>query len=182
MTERRASGRRSLRCSRSLSSRGDLLATSTCFDHWMGVRFLTSASLSVGVLLLVGCSMETAPDRATPTPAAPVMTESATPQPSSSGPSSSTDEAAPAPARFDVRRVLTTVRRLAGRIGPRESTSAAYDQAADDVASRWRSLGYVVTAQHFTVPGVCRGGFPSHVGGPATWSRCPSTSTRVSPT
>jgi hypothetical protein len=117
----------------------------------MGVPISTFTGVAVGALLLVGCSTE-APEGANPTPAPPPVTEPGTGVPSAPPSTPSATEASPARARFEVGRVLGTVRQLAGRIGPREATSAAYDRAADDVAARWRSLGYVVSEQHFTVP------------------------------
>jgi aminopeptidase YwaD len=54
--------------------------------------------------------------------------------------------------RFDVDRAMRTVRLLAGRIGPREATSAAFDEAADIVAARLTELGYDVSQPGFRVP------------------------------
>jgi len=48
--------------------------------------------------------------------------------------------------------VTATVRFLAGGIGPREATSAAYRAAGTYVEQRFRSFGYSVTRQRFVAP------------------------------
>ena len=48
--------------------------------------------------------------------------------------------------------MLATIRLLAGRIGPREATSAAFARAAALVGRRLDVLGYTVTRQRFQVP------------------------------
>ncbi|MFL6071187.1 MAG: M28 family metallopeptidase [Actinomycetes bacterium] len=47
---------------------------------------------------------------------------------------------------------MKTVRTLAGRIGPREATSASFMRATDLVEREFSSLGYVVTRPSFQVP------------------------------
>jgi len=69
-----------------------------------------------------------------------------------------TSRASPSPAAtlsmpsFDATKVTEVVEYLAGRIGPRETTSAAYRKAAAFVESRLRSFGYTVRRQTFRVP------------------------------
>ena len=48
---------------------------------------------------------------------------------------------------------MAAVEHLAGRIGPRHATSAAYAEAARWVAGRLRDLGYRVHRQRVPVPG-----------------------------
>jgi len=57
------------------------------------------------------------------------------------------------PADYDQRIALRAVRHLAGRIGPRHATSAAYDEAARWVGAELRALGYRVRRQQVSVPG-----------------------------
>lgn len=67
------------------------------------------------------------------------------------------------PVRADDLRVATAVRAvevLAGRIGPREATSAAYAEAADWVQGRFEALGWTVRRQRFDVPGGVSWGVP----------------------
>lgn len=59
---------------------------------------------------------------------------------------------------------LDTVRRLAGRIGPREATSAAFRRAAAMVAARLRRLGYDVRRQRLSVPAGESWGIPVPAG------------------
>ncbi len=54
---------------------------------------------------------------------------------------------------IDPAIAMATVRHLAGDIGPRHGTSAAYQQAARWVARELRALGYDVRRQDFDVPG-----------------------------
>ncbi|HEU0289105.1 MAG TPA: M28 family peptidase [Nocardioidaceae bacterium] len=56
------------------------------------------------------------------------------------------------PPRFDQDAALQTVRRLAGRIGPREAASPEFERAADWVADRFTDLGYDVERQPVRVP------------------------------
>ncbi|MGH3326953.1 MAG: M28 family metallopeptidase, partial [Streptomycetales bacterium] len=60
----------------------------------------------------------------------------------------------------DSGRMLGTVRTLAGGIGPREATSAAYARASRLVAGRLEQLGYDVRRQRFGVPGGVSWGVP----------------------
>ncbi|MBD3925895.1 M28 family peptidase [Nocardioides cavernae] len=53
---------------------------------------------------------------------------------------------------LDPATAVGAVRRLAGRIGPREATSAAYDRAARWVAGELTRFGYYVERQRVDVP------------------------------
>lgn len=53
---------------------------------------------------------------------------------------------------FESDRAFGDVRWLAGDIGPRHATSAAFDRAADWVARRFERLGYDVRSQWFSAP------------------------------
>jgi hypothetical protein len=97
------------------------------------------AAVVVVVAATGGCSEATAPP-ASPS-AAPVEAPRATSMPT-----------AVPPVRFDAGAASATVRALAGVIGPREATTAAYDRAADLVAGRLRELGYSVREENFDVP------------------------------
>lgn len=67
------------------------------------------------------------------------------------------------PVRAGDLRVATAVRAvevLAGRIGPREATSPAYDDAAAWVEGRFEALGWTVRRQRFDVPAGSSWGVP----------------------
>ena len=80
------------------------------------------------------------------------------PTPSAGAPSpSATVSLAPSqrpgrPETFDAGRAMSTVELLAGRLGPREATSTSFARAADFVARRLATLGYVVAQPRFRVP------------------------------
>ena len=59
---------------------------------------------------------------------------------------------------------METVRRLAGDIGPRHATSAAYTRAADVVVAGFRKHGYDVRRDRFRVPGGVSWGVPVPAG------------------
>ncbi len=59
---------------------------------------------------------------------------------------------------------METVRRLAGEIGPRHATSAAYTRAADVVVAAFREHGYDVRRDRFRVPGGVTWGVPVPAG------------------
>ena len=67
--------------------------------------------------------------------------------------------------RFQSTEALRTVRELAGDIGPREATTAAYRRAADLVGQRLRNLDYEVRKQEFRVPAGNSWGVPVPAGG-----------------
>ncbi len=60
--------------------------------------------------------------------------------------------------------MLATVRLLAGRIGPREATSAAFGRAADAVQRTLRAYGYAVDRQRFRLPAGDSWGVPVDAG------------------
>ena len=97
---------------------------------------------------LTGCTPEPAPPRGAPASPGPART------PVSVTPSVTPSPAAPSPAAGGPRAtaMVASVRVLAGRIGPREATSAAYRRAARWVQGQLASQGYDVTAQRFPVP------------------------------
>ena len=72
------------------------------------------------------------------------------------------------PARFRRAAAMDTVRFLAGRVGPREATTAAYRRAARRVGSRLRALGYDVSRQPFRAPRGVSWGVPVPAG--RTWN------------
>lgn len=77
--------------------------------------------------------------------------ERAAPVSSPSSPSPS--PSSPGAIAFDAARVTEVVAYLAGQIGPREATTAAYRRAAGYVGARFRASGYTVREQRFHVPG-----------------------------
>jgi Zn-dependent M28 family amino/carboxypeptidase len=88
---------------------------------------------AVWVAVLIAASACTSAERRT-------ARETLTPSPSTN------------PPPFDATNVAEVVDYLAGEIGPRETTSAAYRKAAAFVESRFRSFGYAVRRQTFRVP------------------------------
>jgi hypothetical protein len=56
------------------------------------------------------------------------------------------------PPVFDPAAAFETVEYLAGNVGPREATSAAFHEAAEWVEQRFADLGYVVTQEDVPVP------------------------------
>ena len=126
------------------------------------------ATLGLAVLLAAGCSAEPDGGRG---PAAVATTASSTATPSATTTAAPPAAPAPAPAPRRVRpadlRVGTAtaaVEHLAGRIGPRHATSAAYAEAARWVAGRLRDLGYRVHRQRVPVPGGSSWGVPVEAG------------------
>ena len=116
----------------------------------------TAAVGTVAALLLTAC---TGPDRdgRAGTPEPPERSSGPSDEPS---PSVTTrpDEPADEPDQpisaddVDPATAVRAVRRLAGGIGPREATGAAYDRAAGWVAGELRRLGYDVERQRVDVP------------------------------
>ena len=124
------------------------------------------ATTAVVVLLLAGCddsggaAADNSPDRTTPARAGTVSTEPP--------PTQSSTAAAPKAVRFHPAAARRTVVHLAGRIGPRQATSPAYQRAAAWVAHRFRSLGFNVTRQYLLVPSGVSWGIPVPAG--RTWN------------
>jgi hypothetical protein len=102
----------------------------------------------------------------------PAPSPGTTPSPRTTAP----DQAAPTgsptapehPARFRRERAMATVRWLAGRIGPREATTAAYQRAARGVGHRLAGLGYAVAQQPLRAPAGVSWGVPVPAG--RTWN------------
>ena len=134
------------------------------------MRTGAGATLGLAVLLVAGCSATepdrdrdsagaptTAPLSSRGTPAEPTATTSAPPAPE---PRSRRVR----PADLRVGTAVETVEHLAGRIGPRQATGGAYDEAARWVAGRLRDLGYRVRLQPVQVPGGSSWGVPVEAG------------------
>ena len=64
------------------------------------------------------------------------------------------------PARFDARRAVRDIERVAEGIGPREATSRDFARAADLVAERFDDLGYQVRRTSVRVPAGSSWGVP----------------------
>jgi hypothetical protein len=89
------------------------------------------------------------------------------------GPPEKTDPTSPPdskrrPLQFSTANAVRTVGFLAGRIGPREATSASYARAARWVAARLRAYGYRVQRQVLRVPAGVSWGVPVPAG--RTWN------------
>ena len=108
----------------------------------------------VACLAVAGCS-DGAPEAEPTTTTTSARPTSERPPPTTSPPPASpTPTATPTPAPTpDAQRALADVQVLAGEIGPREATSAAFRQAAQLVEDRFAELGYVVRRQDFPAPG-----------------------------
>lgn len=118
----------------------------------LGVVCLT-ACLGLG-----GCTQSGPPESTgSPTASSPDAGASTTPAaptaPAAPTTPSPTASRAPAPAEeFNARAALRDIERLAGDIGPREATSAAFSAAADLVEERLADLGYTVDTERVDVP------------------------------
>ena len=117
-------------------------------------RLASSVALSAALLAVGGCSFDdhssshVAPSSPSPDPATPPATPSGSPQARPSP-----IEVPPAGAAdLRVATAVRAVRRLAGEIGPREATGAAYHRAADWVSQTFDGLGYDVARQRVDVP------------------------------
>lgn len=116
----------------------------------------TAAVGTMAVLLLAAC---TGPDRdgSAETGEPPERSSEPSHEPSPSV-STTPDEPVAEPDEpisaddVDPATAVRAVRHLAGEIGPREATGAAYDRAAGWVAGELRRLGYAVTRQRVDVP------------------------------
>ncbi|MFC7724472.1 M28 family metallopeptidase [Nocardioides sp. GCM10028917] len=116
--------------------------------RWLG------ASGAVVLLAMGGCSSDPSPPEETTAPSSsdeattePSRSTAATPVPPDREALEPLDAADPDPAT-----AVRAVRRLAGRIGPREATSPAYERAAGWVAGELTRLGYDVARQRVDVP------------------------------
>jgi hypothetical protein len=91
-------------------------------------------------------------------------TESPATPPARVTPSQSGTPSPTRPVAFDADAAFATVRMLAGRIGPREATSAAFGRAAREVAAQLRTAGYDVVSQPLRVPAGDSWGVPVPAG------------------
>jgi hypothetical protein len=114
--------------------------------------------------LITACDSTDPPQRAATSP--PVT--SATPTSPVTSPSTSPTPSRAAQQTFQARAAQRTVDFLAGQIGPREATSAAYRRAATWVEQRLTALGYDVERQQFRAPKGVSWGVP--VGAGSTWN------------
>lgn len=117
---------------------------------------------------LAACSTATSPEPAARPPAARPPAAS----PPAGSPSQTPTEPSPTPTplpRADADDVdpavaMAAVRHLAGTIGPRPGTSAAYLRAADWVQRRLEASGWQVTRQRFATPAGVSWGIPVEAG------------------
>ncbi len=117
--------------------------------------------LGVGIVLAVGaCTQQPAPaptdepappTQSSPSPGTPSPSPSAS-EPPTDPPDEPPDEPVVEPAVFDRDRAMEVVRFLAGEIGPREASSAAFRRAARYVDRRFTAFGYDVARQPVPVP------------------------------
>jgi len=121
------------------------------------------ASLLVVGLAGMACSVET-PDPGSVASSTSAATTAATESGVPSGSPSAPRRPAVSPADLDVAVAWTSVRRLAGKIGPREATSPAYARAAAWVVTRFRAQGYDVRRHRLRVPAGVSWGVPVDAG------------------
>jgi Peptidase family M28 len=127
----------------------------------------TSAAALVQALVLAACTSDpSAPAAPSSAPAPSVRTSPQSPEPASDSPAPR-ENASAAPttnARFDAAAAMADVRLLAGRIGPRLATGAAYRRAGRVVERRFAGLGYDVRRESFPVPAGDSWGVPVEAG------------------
>ncbi|SFJ23358.1 Peptidase family M28 [Nocardioides psychrotolerans] len=115
---------------------------------------------------LAGCSSSTTepgaapppPASSTPAPTTPSTSPTQTPTPTP------TPQQRASPDDVDVTVATRAVRHLAGTIGPRPGTSAAYFAAADWVQQQLEASGWEVRRQHFATPAGVSWGIPVEAG------------------
>ncbi|MBC9732700.1 M28 family metallopeptidase [Nocardioides marmotae] len=133
------------------------------------MRRITIASVAALACLAGACS-ESAPTP-DPAPGAERSRTSAAPSPTSDAPTPPAPPAEPvrraSPDDVRVATAVAAVEHLAGTVGPRPGTSAAYRRAARWVAGRFRELGWSVEQQRFPTPAGVSWGIPVR-GGPST--------------
>lgn len=132
-------------------------------------RLASSATVTVALLVISGCSTGGTPSDGGPAGSTPSPQPSATVSPTEpptaetpeETPESPTEEPSEEPAArqepvgpddLDRATSLRAVRHLAGVIGPREATGPAYARAARWVRRELEGLGYDVAPQRFDVP------------------------------
>lgn len=114
-------------------------------------------AVGLAALGVAGC---TAPEENEPADPSPSPTPSRTPSASASPTPSvtptptptPTPSLVPRPARFEVATAVAVITALAGRIGPREASSAGYRAAAMYVEGRFTAAGLEVGRQAVRVP------------------------------
>ncbi len=116
---------------------------------WVGV--------ATGAALLGACSDDEPAASSSPTP---TPTETANPAPTRAP----TPTPTPTPVAFDPAAAFAVVEYLATQVGPREAASAAFDEAAAYVQSRFEALGYAVTQTPVPVPAGDSWGVPVAAG------------------
>jgi aminopeptidase YwaD len=127
-------------------------------------RVGVALSSLLAAVLLVACTdadeapiadppPQTPPSPSGPSTTAPTSPPTSTPRPPRIGPDD---------ARTGI--ALDTIDHLAGRIGPRPGTSAAYFRAADWVEDRFEGSGWDVRRQGFPTPGGVSWGVPVPAG------------------
>ena len=124
-------------------------------------RASASASAVAAVLVLAGCSASESPPHRSERSSSLTASVSASLPPSRSAAPLTPVEP---PARFDASAAMTDVRLLAGRIGPRLATGAAYRRAGRLVERRFARLGYDVRRETFPVPAGDSWGVPVDAG------------------
>jgi hypothetical protein len=121
--------------------------------------------------LVVGCDDPGPRQAPTGPPRTTTSDAPASPAPSATSPAAPATAPTTTPAalpRFDAAAAQRTVGYLAGTVGPREATSAAYRQAAHWVQQRFTAHGYEVTRQPLRVPAGVSWGVPVDAG--ETWN------------
>lgn len=132
-------------------------------------RLLAAAVLAPA---LAGCSSTTEPAVSPEAPSSPSSAPSIQPsQPSQRASPGGTPAPTPTPAPrrpsaddVDVDVAVRAVEELAGRVGPRPGTSAAYFRAADWVERQLEQGGWTVTRQRFATPAGVSWGVPVEAG------------------
>jgi aminopeptidase YwaD len=127
-------------------------------------------------MMTAACDSTSTPPRSEPSrPAASAPTSASTPSPpagsTATAPSPQTsppESASAAPRTIRASATRATVELLAGRIGPRESTTPAYRRAARWVEQRLSTYGYDVRRQLLQVPKGVSWGVPVPAG--PTWN------------
>ena len=112
------------------------------------------------LLAVAGCTEPASAPRSAPYGPSEAATR---PTALATGTAVTTGPPVPAPPAFDPDAARRTVVRLAAA-GPREATSTAFGQAADELAAAMTELGYLVSRQRFRVPAGVSWGVPVRAG------------------
>lgn len=118
-----------------------------------------SAAVCLTAAVLGGCTADdgaSAPTPATTRTTTPTASTTPSPEPTNTTEPVETTESTPPPesrpVEFRERAAMRTVAFLAGEVGPREATSAAYRRAARWVEARFEAAGYDVSRQVLRAP------------------------------